>query len=44
MNVNVTLNLDEIKARLCPKCQKALDNYIKQLAIQALKKDNKETK
>jgi transcription initiation factor IIE alpha subunit len=44
MNVNITLDLDKLKAFLCPECQKILDNYIKQLAIEALKRDTKENK
>lgn len=39
MKVNITLDLDKLKAHLCPDCQKKLDNYIKQLAIAALKSD-----
>ena len=42
MKVDITLDLEKLKALLCPDCQKTLDNYIKHLAIQALKRDTKE--
>ena len=44
MKIDITLDLDKLKAHLCPECQKTLDNYIKQLAIEALKRDTKEDK
>ena len=44
MKVDITLDLDKLKAHLCPECQKILDNYIRQLAIEALKRDTKEDK
>lgn len=39
MNVKITLNLEELKKRLCPDCQKAVDNYLKELAIEALSQE-----
>ena len=44
MKVDITLDLEKLGALLYPKCQKTLDNYLKQLAIQALKRDTKESK
>jgi hypothetical protein len=44
MKVDITLDLDKLKAHLCPGCQKILDSYIKQLAIEALKRETKEKK
>ena len=44
MKVDITLDLDKLKAHLCPDCQKILDNHIRQLAIEALKRDTKEDK
>jgi len=39
MNLRVTLDLKKLKQRLCPDCQEAMDKYIKELAIEALKRD-----
>ncbi len=39
MEVKVTLDLEELKKRLCPDCQKAMDNYLKELAIKALSQE-----
>jgi len=44
MQVKVTLDLEELKRLLCPGCQKTLDRYLKELAIEALKKDTQEAK
>ena len=41
MNVKVVLDLEELKKRLCPDCQKTMDYYLKELAIEALSKDVK---
>ena len=37
MEVKVSLNLEILKKRLCPDCQKVMDRYLKELAIEALK-------
>ena len=38
MNIKVTLDLGKLKTRLCQDCQKKLDDYLKELAIEALQK------
>jgi transcription initiation factor IIE alpha subunit len=44
MEVKVTLDLDKLKERLCPKCREEMDRYLKELAIEALEKDTKKEK
>jgi len=44
MQVKVALDLDELKKRLCPDCKKITDDYLKELAIEALQQDVKKDK
>jgi len=39
MDVQITLDLQILKKRLCPECRKTMDRYLKELAIEALQKD-----
>lgn len=39
MEVKVTVDLEELKRRLCPDCRKAMDNYLKELASKALSQE-----
>ena len=43
MNIKVTLNLEELKKRLCPECKEAMDSYLKELAAEALSKQAKDS-
>ena len=42
MNIKVTLDLGKLKTRLCQDCQKKLDDYLKELAIEALQQEESE--
>lgn len=44
MKVKVTLDMEELKKRLCPKCRAAVDNFLKELAIEALQKETRKEK
>jgi len=39
MDVKITLDLEELKRRLCPACQAAMEKYLKELAAAQLLKD-----
>jgi len=41
MQVHVTLDLDELKKRLCPKCKATMDKYLKELAVAQLMAETK---
>jgi len=41
MQVHVTLDLDELKKRLCPACKEAMDKYLKELAVAQLMAETK---
>lgn len=39
MEVKVTIDLEELKRRLCPGCREAMDKYLKELAARALSQE-----
>lgn len=43
MDVKVTIDLEELKKRLCPDCRKAMDNYLKELAAKALSQETQDS-
>ncbi len=43
MEVKVILDLDELKKRLCPKCQAEMDRYLKELAVAQLLEETKKS-
>jgi len=44
MEVKATLNLEELKKRLCPECKEAMDSYLRELVVEALSKQAENSK